>query len=155
MDKLRKVAASGQTEALEVLLSGAVLNADGSYNITVGSVATWPTDVDFITFARTSDGKVDEATRVVWLGSKVDDTNIKATRTGGSTSHVPAANEFATVVPSHRWANDLIEGITASLPLDGTGGIKAVDGTPVVIAISDTQPAPISGKTIIWLRPLE
>lgn len=36
----------------------------------------------------------------------------------------------------------------------GTQTVFTLDGTDYVIAISPTQPAPILGKTIIWLRPL-
>lgn len=155
MSKFRKVSSSNFDEAGEVQVAGAVLNPDATYSITLGDVSAWPAEVDFITYGRDVESKVDEKTRVVWYGNKIDDTTIKASRVGGQTGYVPGPTNFATVVPTHYWANQMVEGISASVPADGAGGIVPVSGNPVMFSVGATPPSAIAGRTVVWLKPLE
>jgi hypothetical protein len=156
MSKYRKVSALDTAEALEVQVTGAVENPDATLTLTVGSIASWATETDFITYARDPDtNAVVESSRVVWRGTKVDNTNITATRTGGSlTDDLSDGGYFATVVPTHLWANDLAGGVGACLPADGLNGIKSADGDDLAFIVSETQPEPIADRTIVWLRTL-
>ena len=156
MDQFRRVSANDSEESVEVNVSGAIKNPDDSYSISMGDIKSWPEECDFITYARDEQGKVDEETRVVWSGTKDDDTNVTANRTGGSDSYVPGGTDYATVVPTHKWANDLVDGVASSLPQDGNKGLlQAGTGLPLVFVVSATQPAAVAGRVVVWLRPLE
>ena len=157
VSRYRKVSATNDGEALEARVLGTVNNSDGSCGISLGNISSWPQEVDFITYARDENGALDESTRVVWVGEKENDTYVVARRTGGSEVHVPDATNFATVVPSHCWANDLVSGVEASLPGDGGGGINQAGkaGLPLEFVVSATKPAAVAGRTVVWLRPLE
>jgi len=155
MNTYRNVSESNAAEASEVLVNGVIFGPNDKITISTTSTATWPTEVDFITYARDVDGDVDEDTRVVWSGTKQDDTHIEAQRTGGSPSYVPDSTNMATVVPTHKWANDIVNGIRQNLASDGEMGINTIDGIdPIVISIGQTEPQPIPNRTILWLRPL-
>ena len=153
MSKLRKVSASDSLEAQSALITN-VSNVDTLYTFTFASVSSWGSEVDFITFDYLDD-EVDESTRVVWTGEKINPTTITATRTGGSISHAPAIGETALVVPTHKWMNDVIDVLTThSERIDDNGDILAADGTPVVISLAASEPAPIAGKTVIWIHAI-
>jgi hypothetical protein len=160
MGKFRRVSATNAAEAQEVQVSGAVDNGNGTYGITVGNISSWANnngngdELDFITYARDVNGNVDESTRVVWNGTKVSNTYITAKRVGGSATYLPDATGFAAVVATHFWANEMVEQLRLCLPDDGRAGIKSTTGNPQVIIISASQPSSITGRTVIWLKPL-
>lgn len=154
MGLLRRVSAADSREAEEVQMSGAVDNGNGTFTLTVGNIADWNGECDFITYARNDAGTVDEDTRVVWTGTKSNDTTIIATKTGGSNSYIPDSTNVAAPVPTHRWANDLIRQLDFSLPDDGKPGIKMAGSGAITFMISSSQPSAISGRTIIWLKPV-
>lgn len=154
MSVYRRVSATDTSEATEVQVSGAVENPDGTITITTGDITSWPSECDFITYARDEDGKVDESTRVVWYGNKDDSTNVTARRVGGSETYLPDSLNAATVVPTHLWANHMVGGLMECLPQDGKKGINAVSGNPLVFSVGKTKPAAIAGRTVVWLKPL-
>jgi hypothetical protein len=154
MSNFRKVSESDMREAREVSVAGSITNPDATVGITLGNIQDWSDECDFITYGRTEDGTIDEASRVVWYGNKVSDTFIDAQRVGGSETHLPSPGEFATMLPTHYWANSMVNQLEKCLPDDGLGGILDLNGRPIQIVISPTQPTPISGRSIIWLRPL-
>lgn len=155
MGSFRNVSASRTGEASEVQVSGAIGNPDGTYGISLGDISSWPEYVDFITYARDEDGKVDENTRVVWTGRKADNSNVTASRVGGRESYVPDASNMATVVPTHCWANDITDALMACLPDDGENGFIGHDGKIYSVSTSNVQPSAVEGRTILWFKPLE
>jgi hypothetical protein len=150
----REVAATGAQEALETTVTAAYAEANGTVGLSLGDASTWPAEVDFITYARGADGGVDETTRVAWLGEKRDDTFVSAVRTGGSPTYMPDATNLAAVVPTHRWANDVAKALGACLPGDGMAGAISLEGEAVLLSVSATEPSPVPGRTIVWVRPL-
>jgi hypothetical protein len=154
MSVFRRVSATDTAEAIEVAVSGSYVNPDGTIGLSVGNITSWPDEVDYMTYARKQAGEVDEATRVVWLGHKDSNDYLIGTRTGGSASYLPDSTNFATVVPTHRWANDMTDSLNSNLAPDGERGILVDGAGPLVFAVSDTEPSPIAGRTILWLRPL-
>jgi hypothetical protein len=154
MGDFRRVSAVNDTEAREVIISGTTGPTDGKFGITTGNIAAWPTECDFITYERDSDNIINEASRVVWIGTKVSDTYIEASRVGGSSTHVTAGGEYATMVPSHYWANSLVDQLNRTLASDGKPGVKGVNNVNYLIHAGASQPAAVAGRTIIWLKPM-
>lgn len=154
MASFRKVSADNMHDALEVQISGVVNNGDGTFGLTVGDVSTWSTLCDFITYARAEDGNVDESTRIVWTGEKINDTFINASKTGGSATYNPDSTNYAAAVPTHRWANDIVDALNLSLADDGASGIKSLNADPILFAIGSSQPAAVAGRTIVWFKPI-
>lgn len=150
MSKFRKVSASDSHEAIELLVGGST-DSEGVVSIIVDDATTWPEECDFITFARETSGAINEDTRVVWQGTKVNSSLITATRVGGSAAHMPAGGEFATIVPTHKWFNDIAGTLSSVVSDDGC--IVGLEDQEIVFSTAATEPAPIAGKTIIWFQP--
>lgn len=154
MSVFRRVSSLDTQEALEVNVNSASANPNGTYGISVSNISTWPDEVDFITYARDSDGSLDESSRVVWTGTKDDDTFITATRVGENTTYIPGPDDFATVVPTHYWSNNIVDGIKANIVDDGTQGLLSLGGSPLLFKVGGTQPVAVPGRTIIYFRPI-
>ncbi|MCL2806669.1 MAG: hypothetical protein FWD27_00670 [Coriobacteriia bacterium] len=160
MTKLRRVSANNTDEAREVAISGESQVSGTMITMSVDRpLEAWPSEVDFITYARDDNGSVIESSRVVWRGTVEGHTSLKATRVGGATNVLPAYGHFATVVPSHVWANDIVDTLRANIADDGAAGLRRQDGgNPLVFSIgassSSPTPSAIPGRTIVFLKPL-
>jgi hypothetical protein len=154
MSDFRKVSNSNEQESVEVTVSSAIDLTDGTFGITTSNCSTWPTECDFITYELDAEGRIDETSRVVWYGNRTSDTYIIARKVGGNATAITTAGSFATTVPTHYWANSLVEGIEKRLPDDGRDGIFAKDGRVVNFIVSSSPQAPIPGVDLIVFTPI-
>jgi hypothetical protein len=156
MGRFRRVSSSDLAEAIEAHVVASVDNLNGTYGITVTNISSWPDEIDCITYARNPvTGDLDEQTRTVWTGVKDDSTHVTVSRVGGpSLGDNLDSTYFITVVPTHVWANNIVDALSLCLPDDGANGVKAANGTNLAFVVSSTQPSPIANRTLVWLRPL-
>jgi hypothetical protein len=154
MSDFRRVSADNLIEARETMIVSAIPVDVNTYGITVNDVQDWNEECDFITYGRDDNGEISEASRVVWSGTKVNSTYINAVRVGGSQSAVPEVGHFISPVPTHYWANSLVDQLNKCLSSDGSVGIKDNAGNDVVFSIDSIEPSPKEGRTIIWFERL-
>jgi len=156
MGRFRRASSSDNSEAFETQVVQALDNGDGTLGITFSNISTWADECDFITYSRdVNTSEIDEQTRIVWTGVKVDNTHVTATRVGGTApDNQLDGSYFGTVVPTHFWANNIVEALTECLPDDGENGIRGHDGNYLSFIVSPNQPSPVQGRTIVWFRPI-
>lgn len=118
-----------------------ILNVDSTENFPNKFVASAGT-VDATT------GLIDPATLMVFKGSKTSGTEITIDEVAPGYSDIETnVADVVVLKPTTLWADLVANGLASAK--DSLGG----DGT-VKLVVSDTEPTPEAGKTIIWFEPL-
>lgn len=124
----------------------------GGASLSCDALTDWPqATVHFITYQKTADNKIDKTTQQdfkgIVSGNTIGSVTLKQSPTGSDVGNI--IGEFVQLAPTGAWADDLYDGLTATLKQDGTlkaGILKAADygaGSIPTAAIADGAVTPI------------
>ena len=118
-DKITSVTDTTGSPAVTTVSSS---RAPGAVTLSVVSTDKWPADgskVHGITYKKTADNKIDKSTQQNFMALKTGTTLSSFTITGG-TDLGNDPGDFVELAPTPAWSQDLYDGLTQTLNIDGT-----------------------------------
>lgn len=111
-----------------------VARSAGGTTLTCDSLVGWPTGfpVHFTTYKKNASNVVIAGTQIDWKGIVSGSTIGSLTRKAGATDTGNAVGDIVEAMPTGSWAQDLIDGVSTSLDVDGTLKAGAVDNAAVL-----------------------
>lgn len=135
---------SGEAPRLTIIAARApgatTLSVDATTNVPAKFVGTSGT-------LNTTTGLIDPATAKVFRGSIVSGAVEIDAFAPGYADEGNTVGQVVVIKPTTEWADIVADSIADAK--DSLGG-----ATPVKFVVSATQPAPETGKTVIWFEPL-